>query len=63
MQTAKFPVSRRNPAARPDPRSAWPFAALTAPQQRQRLATEAALRASRMRVFRAFDDTVAAGLA
>lgn len=51
------------PATRPDPHSAWPFAALTEPQQRQRLATEAALRAARMRVFRAFDDTVAAGLA
>lgn len=52
-----------NPAEHPDPRSAWPFAPLTDQQQRQQQATEAALRAGRVRVFRAFDDTVAGALA
>jgi hypothetical protein len=45
-------------AARPDPRS-WPFAELTDQQQRQRSALECAMRDDRLRVFRAFDDTVA----
>lgn len=40
----------------------WPFAPLSEQQQRQRAATETALRASRLRVFRAFDDTVAGAL-
>jgi hypothetical protein len=48
--------------ARPDPRQAWPFGPLTPQQQREQQATEAALRAGRVRVFRAFDDTVAGGL-
>lgn len=51
------------PATRPDHRSAWPFAPLTNQQQRQQQATEAALRAGRVRVFRAFDDTIAGALA
>lgn len=51
------------PVERSDSASPWPFAPLSEAQQRQRTATEAALRAQRMRVFRAFDDTVAAGLA
>lgn len=47
----------------PKPTTAWPFAPLTDQQQRQQQATEAALRAGRVRVFRAFDDTVAGALA
>ena len=45
-----------------DPRTPWPFGPLTEQQQRQRDATERAMRAHRLRVFRSFDDTVAGGL-
>ncbi len=43
---------------RGDTTAAWPFAPLTEHQQSQRDAAERALRAHRLRPFRAFDDTV-----
>lgn len=56
---ADFSAHSPPPGATPP----WPFAPLTDQQQRQQQATEAALRAGRVRVFRAFDDTVAGALA
>ena len=68
MQTAKCSGSTHTPAAAdakhpPTSPAPWPFAPLSEPQQRQRNATEAALRSGRLRAFRAFDDTVAGALA
>jgi hypothetical protein len=62
MHNAPSQCEARDPAsiAPPEP---WPFAPLTDQQRRQQAATEAALRESRLRVFRAFDDTVAGALA